>query len=65
MPGYNCYMPITCYLVPLQVKYVGDDGEEQNGLQMMGLNLMDKTMTIRGARIASSGYANMNGCYFW
>jgi hypothetical protein len=37
-----------------QVKYVGDDGEEQNGLQMTGLNLMDKTMPVRGARIAYS-----------
>ena len=40
--------------VRLQVKYVGDDGEEQNGLQMTGLNLMDKTMAVRGARIAYS-----------
>jgi len=40
--------------VHLQVKYVGDDGEEQNGLQMTGLNLMDKTMVVRGARIAYS-----------
>jgi len=40
--------------VHLQVKYVGDDGEEQNGLQMTGLNLMDKTMAVRGARIAYS-----------
>ncbi|KAL5198761.1 hypothetical protein ABZP36_002273 [Zizania latifolia] len=35
------------------VKYVGDE-EEQNGLQMTGLNLMDKTLAVRGARIAFS-----------
>lgn len=40
--------------VHLQVKYVGDDGEEQNGLQLTGLNLMDKMMAVRGARIAYS-----------
>lgn len=30
----------------MQVKYVGD-GEEQNGLQMTGLNLMDKMLAVR------------------
>jgi hypothetical protein len=39
--------------VHLQVKYVGN-GEEQNGLQMMGLNLMGKTLAVRGARVAYS-----------
>jgi Rab family, other len=29
-------------------------GEEQNGLQMTGLNLMDKTLAVQGARIAYS-----------
>ncbi|XP_042007247.1 septum-promoting GTP-binding protein 1-like isoform X1 [Salvia splendens] len=33
------------------VKYVGDE-EERKSLQMKGLNLMDKTLQIRGARIA-------------
>ncbi|XP_051125266.1 septum-promoting GTP-binding protein 1-like [Andrographis paniculata] len=33
------------------IKYVGDD-EEQRSLQMKGLNLMGKTLDIRGARIA-------------
>ncbi|GJN11583.1 hypothetical protein PR202_ga29784 [Eleusine coracana subsp. coracana] len=36
---------------PSPVKYVGN-GDEQNGLQMTGLNLMDKTLPVRGARIA-------------
>jgi Rab family, other len=30
------------------------NGEEQNGLQMMGLNLMGKTLAVRGARVAYS-----------
>ncbi|KAH6778486.1 Ras-related small GTP-binding family protein [Perilla frutescens var. frutescens] len=33
------------------IKYVGDE-EEKKSLQMKGLNLMDKTLQIRGARIA-------------
>ncbi|KAL2247603.1 septum-promoting GTP-binding protein 1 [Sesamum indicum] len=33
------------------VKYVGDE-EEKRSLQMKGLNVMDKTMCIQGARIA-------------
>ncbi|KAI3456957.1 hypothetical protein Pfo_013620 [Paulownia fortunei] len=33
------------------IKYVGDE-EEKRSLQMKGLNLMDKTLHIRGARIA-------------
>lgn len=40
-------------VIDLQIKYVGN-GEEQNGLQMTGLNLMDKTLAVRGARIAFS-----------
>ncbi|KAF0918302.1 hypothetical protein E2562_023376 [Oryza meyeriana var. granulata] len=36
-----------------QVKYVGDE-EQQTGLQMTGLNLMDKTLAVRGARITFS-----------
>ncbi|XP_020091921.1 septum-promoting GTP-binding protein 1 [Ananas comosus] len=35
------------------VKYVGDE-EEQKGLQMRGLNLMDKVLVVRGARITFS-----------
>ncbi|XP_065003258.1 septum-promoting GTP-binding protein 1-like isoform X1 [Musa acuminata AAA Group] len=35
------------------IKYVGDV-EEQRGLQMTGLNLMDKVLVVRGARIAFS-----------
>ncbi|PUZ72277.1 hypothetical protein GQ55_2G381200 [Panicum hallii var. hallii] len=46
----DCQIGKTSFMV----KYVGDDGEEQNGLQMTGLNLMDKTMAVRGARIAYS-----------
>ncbi|CAN6225733.1 unnamed protein product [Urochloa humidicola] len=46
----DCQIGKTSFMV----KYVGDDGDEQNGLQMTGLNLMDKTMPVRGARIAYS-----------
>ncbi|XP_042461255.1 septum-promoting GTP-binding protein 1-like [Zingiber officinale] len=35
------------------IKYVGD-GEEHRGLQETGLNLMDKILFVRGARIAFS-----------
>ncbi|KAE8778240.1 Septum-promoting GTP-binding protein 1 [Hordeum vulgare] len=35
-----------------KVKYVGDGEEENGGLQMTGLNLMDKTLAVRGARLA-------------
>jgi hypothetical protein len=30
------------------------NGEDPNGLQMTGLNLMDKTLAVQGARIAYS-----------
>lgn len=43
----DCHTGKTSFMV----KYVGD-GEEQNGLQMTGLNLMDKTLAVRGARLA-------------
>lgn len=46
----DCQIGKTSFMV----KYVGDDGEEQNGLQMTGLNLMDKMMAVRGAKIAYS-----------
>ncbi|KAF8700414.1 hypothetical protein HU200_034351 [Digitaria exilis] len=46
----DCQIGKTSFMV----KYVGDEGDEQNGLQMTGLNLMDKTMAVRGARIAYS-----------
>lgn len=36
----------------MQVKYVGDGEEQNGGLQMTGLNLMDKTLAVRGARLA-------------
>uniref|UniRef100_A0A0E0LLG1 Septum-promoting GTP-binding protein 1 n=1 Tax=Oryza punctata TaxID=4537 RepID=A0A0E0LLG1_ORYPU len=45
----DCQIGKTSFMV----KYVGDD-DEQNGLQMTGLNLMDKTLAVRGARIAFS-----------
>ncbi|TVU38817.1 hypothetical protein EJB05_12209 [Eragrostis curvula] len=45
----DCQIGKTSFMV----KYVGN-GEEQNGLQMTGLNLMDKTLAVRGARIAYS-----------
>lgn len=46
----DCQIGKTSFMV----KYVGDDGEDQNGLQMTGLNLMDKMMAVRGAKIAYS-----------
>ncbi|KAL5196547.1 hypothetical protein ABZP36_000059 [Zizania latifolia] len=45
----DCQIGKTSFMV----KYVGDE-EEPNGLQMTGLNLMDKTLAVRGARIAFS-----------
>ncbi|KAL6656653.1 hypothetical protein ACP70R_004433 [Stipagrostis hirtigluma subsp. patula] len=45
----DCQIGKTSFMV----KYVGN-GEEQNGLQMTGLNLMDKTLAVQGARIAYS-----------
>ncbi|KAK3125187.1 hypothetical protein QOZ80_7BG0601460 [Eleusine coracana subsp. coracana] len=45
----DCQIGKTSFMV----KYVGN-GDEQNGLQMTGLNLMDKTLAVRGARIAYS-----------
>lgn len=35
------------------IKYVGDE-QQRKSLQMKGLNLMDKTMVVKGARIAFS-----------
>uniref|UniRef100_A0ACD5UMS7 Uncharacterized protein n=1 Tax=Avena sativa TaxID=4498 RepID=A0ACD5UMS7_AVESA len=43
----DCQIGKTSFMV----KYVGDE-KEQNGLQMTGLNLMDKTLAVRGARLA-------------
>lgn len=34
-----------------KVKYVGDEQEKRN-LEMAGLNLMDKTLSVQGARIS-------------
>jgi Rab family protein len=35
----------------LKIKYVGDE-QEKRSLQMAGLNLMDKTLSVQGARIS-------------
>lgn len=35
----------------LKIKYVGDEQEKRN-LEMAGLNLMDKTLSVQGARIS-------------
>ncbi|KAK8968371.1 Ras-related protein RABG3f [Platanthera guangdongensis] len=45
----DCQIGKTSFMI----KYVGDE-EENTGLQMNGLNLMDKVFFIRGARIAFS-----------
>ncbi|XP_008812140.2 septum-promoting GTP-binding protein 1-like isoform X2 [Phoenix dactylifera] len=45
----DCHIGKTSFMV----KYVGDI-EEQRGLQLTGLNLMDKILAVRGARIGFS-----------
>ncbi|XP_062189584.1 septum-promoting GTP-binding protein 1-like [Phragmites australis] len=55
----DCQIGKTSFMV----KYVGN-GEEQNGLQMTGLNLMDKTLAVRGARIAYSIWDVAGGSQF-
>ena len=43
------------YIICLQNKYVTEmDQDELRALHMNGLNLMDKTMVVRGARIVFS-----------
>uniref|UniRef100_A0A453BDP2 Septum-promoting GTP-binding protein 1 n=1 Tax=Aegilops tauschii subsp. strangulata TaxID=200361 RepID=A0A453BDP2_AEGTS len=44
----DCQIGKTSFMV----KYVGDGEEQNGGLQMTGLNLMDKTLAVRGARLA-------------
>lgn len=39
------------YFIELKIKYVGDEQEKRN-LEMAGLNLMDKTLSVQGARIS-------------
>ncbi|KAM0943833.1 putative small monomeric GTPase [Dioscorea sansibarensis] len=47
----DCHIGKTSFMN----KYVGEmNQDEQRGLQMNGLNLMDKTMVVRGARIVFS-----------
>ena len=41
------------FIMVLKIKYVGDE-QENRCLEMKGLNLMDKTLSIRDARIAFS-----------
>ncbi|GAA0141622.1 small GTPase [Lithospermum erythrorhizon] len=43
----DCQIGKTSFVI----KYVGDE-EEKRSLQMRGLNMMDKTMSVKGARIA-------------
>lgn len=45
----DCHIGKTSFMN----KYVGDV-EEESGLQMTGLNLMDKVLLVRGAKIAFS-----------
>ncbi|KAJ7981302.1 septum-promoting GTP-binding protein 1 [Quillaja saponaria] len=44
----DCQIGKTSFLE----KYVGDDEQEQGGIQSKGLNLMDKTLVVGGARIS-------------
>lgn len=37
----------------IKIKYVGDE-QEKKSLEMTGLNLMDKTLLVQGARITFS-----------
>ncbi|KAJ0966124.1 hypothetical protein J5N97_027262 [Dioscorea zingiberensis] len=46
----DCHIGKTSFMN----KYVGVVDQEERGLQMNGLNLMDKMMVVRGARIAFS-----------
>nr|CAD1819249.1 unnamed protein product [Ananas comosus var. bracteatus] len=44
----DCRIGKTSFMI----KYAGgDDGEEQRGLHLTGLNLMDKVLVVRGVRI--------------
>ncbi|QCD78386.1 P-loop containing nucleoside triphosphate hydrolase [Vigna unguiculata] len=45
----DCHIGKTSFLI----KYVGDE-QEKRSLQMKGLNLMDKTLSVQGARISFS-----------
>ncbi|GAB4849629.1 hypothetical protein Ancab_004423 [Ancistrocladus abbreviatus] len=45
----DCQIGKTSFVI----KYVGDE-QERKGLEMNGLNLMDKTLLVRGARISFS-----------
>ena len=51
----------------VQVKYVGDGEEQNGGLQMTGLNLMDKTLAVRGARLAFNIWdvAGTHSLFMW
>ncbi|KAK4382020.1 Septum-promoting GTP-binding protein 1 [Sesamum angolense] len=61
VPRRNSSSPVDCgrrlrpgrphYTSSCRVKYVGDE-EDKRSLQMKGLNVMEKTMCIQGARIA-------------
>jgi len=44
---------VLIYTNFFQIKYVGDE-QEKRSLQMKGLNLMDKTLSVQGARISFS-----------
>lgn len=46
----DCQIGKTSFMI----KYVGDEQEEQTCLEMTGVNLMDKTLMVQGARIAFS-----------
>ncbi|WVY93491.1 hypothetical protein V8G54_032579 [Vigna mungo] len=45
----DCHIGKTSFVI----KYVGDE-QEKRSLQMKGLNLMDKTLSVQGARISFS-----------
>lgn len=48
--GFSIFSLLTLFFC-FKVKYVGDE-QEKRGLETQGLNLMDKTLCVQGARIA-------------
>ncbi|XP_020962401.1 septum-promoting GTP-binding protein 1 [Arachis ipaensis] len=55
----DCHIGKTTFVI----KYVGNE-QEKKGLQMEGLNLMDKTLFVQGARISFSIW-DVSGTYIY
>ncbi|GJM89521.1 hypothetical protein PR202_ga05722 [Eleusine coracana subsp. coracana] len=50
----HTFMKFVSHVTKREIDIRDGNGEEQNGLQMRGLNMMDKTLATQGARIAYS-----------